>query len=216
MAIMINPIHYDFNPDGTIVRDDKETQLRNKMFNEFERGVINRVKHKLKEKYWMYIPQELMHNANIIVAGGCFASLMRGETPHDIDVFILDNERAKSLVKMHINSIKQKNPSSDLIKEGNMNYMDNESVEYTAFDVITKIQFITTKYKTREDLIKDFDMMHCCVSYVPYDDRLYITREVFDTIMKKEIRSNQKGVMEFVKPYRVNKMMDRGWSIGRN
>jgi hypothetical protein len=35
------------------------------------------------------------------------------------------------------------------------------------------------------------------------------------TIMKKEIRP-KSGVMELVKPYRIEKMKQRGWVVGRD
>jgi hypothetical protein len=131
-------------------------------------------------------------------------------------VFILNDNKTKGMVHTHIQQIRFKNPSSEIIKEGDTNYIDNDSIEYTAFDMITKLQFITTKYNTRKELVSHFDMVHCCVSYTPWDDKLYISRDVYDTIMKKEIRSNQAGIMELVKPHRIEKMKQRGWVIGRN
>jgi hypothetical protein len=154
-----------------------------------------------------------MYSKHIVIAGGCWTSLFHGETPHDIDVFILNDKKAKGMLHTHIQQVKFKNPSSEIIKEGSSNYMDNDSIEYTAFDTITKLQFITTKYPTRQKLVEHFDMVHCCVSYTPWDDKLYISRDVYDTIMSKEIRSNQAGIMELVKPHRIEKMKQRGWKV---
>ena len=194
---------------------DEEILSRDKTFSPYEQALITTAKQKLKQKYWMYIPSELMYSKHIVIAGGCWASLFHGDTPHDIDVFILDDMKAKQSVHKHIEEIKFKNPSSEIIKEGSSNYMDNDSIEYTAFDMISKLQFITTKYATRRELVAHFDMLHCCVSYTPWDDKLHISRDVYDTIMKKEIRA-QSGVMELVKPWRIEKMKERGWVIGRN
>jgi len=195
---------------------DEEILARDKTFGPYEQALINTAKQNLKQKYWMYIPSELMYSKNIVIAGGCWTSLFHGATPHDIDVFILNDKKTKDMVHKHIEQIKFKNPSSKIIKEGSSNYMDNDSIEYTAFDTITKLQFITTKYPTRQKLVEHFDMVHCCVSYTPWDDKLYISRDVYDTILKKEIRSNQKGIMELVKPHRIEKMKQRGWVVGRN
>jgi len=195
---------------------DEEILARDKTFGPYEQALITTAKQNLKQKYWMYIPSELMYSKHIVIAGGCWTSLFHGDTPRDIDVFILNDKKTKDMVHTHIQQVKFKNPSSEIIKEGSSNYMDNDSIEYTAFDTITKLQFITTKYPTRQKLVEHFDMVHCCVSYTPWDDKLYISRDVYDTIMKKEIRSNQSGVMELVKPYRITRMQERGWVVGRN
>lgn len=200
---------------GYVPLNHEEIIARDKTFSPYDQALINTAKINLKQKYWMYIPSELMYSKNIVIAGGCWTSLFHGEIPHDIDVFILNDNKTKGMVHTHIQQIRFKNPSSEIIKEGNTNYIDNDSIEYTAFDMITKLQFITTKYNTRKELVAHFDMMHCCVSYTPWDDKLYITRDVYDTIMKKEIRP-QSGVMELVKPWRIEKMKERGWVVGRN
>ena len=200
---------------GYVPLNDEEILARDKTFGPYEQALITSAKQRLKQKYWMYIPSELMYSKNIVIGGGCWTSLFHGDTPHDIDVFILNDEKTKDFVFKHIQQIKFKNPSSEIIKEGSANYIDNDSIEYTAFDMITKLQFITTKYNTRKELVSHFDMLHCCVSYTPWDDKLYITRDVYDTIMKKEIRP-KSGVMELVKPYRIDKMKQRGWVVGRN
>jgi hypothetical protein len=194
---------------------DEEILARDKTFGPYEQALITTAKQKLKQRYWMYIPSQLMYSKHIVIAGGCWTSLFHGDTPHDIDVFILDDMKAKQSVHKHIEQIKFKNPSSEIIKEGSSNYMDNDSIEYTAFDMISKLQFITTKYATRRELVAHFDMLHCCVSYTPWGDKLYISRDVYDTIMSKEIRA-QSGVMELVKPWRIEKMKERGWKVGRN
>jgi len=195
---------------GYVPLGHEEIEIRDKTFGPYEQALITGAKMKLKQKYWMYIPSELMYSKHIVIAGGCWASLFHGDTPHDIDVFILNDQNTKDLVHKHVEQIKFKNPSSEIIKEGSNNYMDNDSIEYTAFDMITKVQLITTKYNTRKELLDHFDMLHCCVSYTPWDDRLYITRDVYDTIIKKAIRP-QSGIWELVKPWRIDKMEKRGW-----
>jgi len=198
---------------GYVPLNDEEILARDKTFGPYEQAIITTAKQNLKQKYWMYIPSELMYSKHIVIAGGCWTSLFHGATPHDIDVFILNDKKTKDIVHTHVQQIKFKNPSSEIIKEGSSNYMDNDSIEYTAFDTITKLQFITTKYPTRQKLVEHFDMLHCCVSYTPWDDKLYISRDVYETIMSKEIRSNQAGIMELVKPHRIEKMKQRGWKV---
>ena len=210
------------NPNGSVTRqgfvddvlgiDYKHEQMaRNALFTDAEQAEIRNMKYVLKNNYLKFVPEKLMHNEKVVVAGGCFASFLNKELPHDIDIFILDDAKTKQYVKEYVDARILDKPG--LFKIGSSNYMDNDKIEYTAFDMNHKNQFVTTSYTTRAELIAHFDMVHCCVSYTPYNDRLYITREVFDTIKNTQIRSNQAGIMELVAPWRISKMEERGWKI---
>jgi hypothetical protein len=210
------------NPNGSVTRqgfvddvlgiDYKHEQMaRNALFTDAEQAEIRNMKYVLKNNYLKFVPEKLMHNEKVVVAGGCFASFLNKELPHDIDIFILDDAKTKEYVQYYVDDANQTRPG--LFKIGSTDYMNNDKIEFTAFDINHKNQFITTSYTTRAELIAHFDMVHCCVSYTPYNDRLYITREVFDTIKNTQIRSNQAGIMELVAPWRISKMEERGWKI---
>ena len=198
--------------DDTLGIDYKHEQMaRNALFTDAEQAEIRNMKYVLKNNYLKFMPRELGYNEKVVIAGGCFASFLNKELPHDIDVFILDDAKTKEYVRYYVDDASRGKP--DIFKIGSSNYMDNDKIEYTAFDMNNKLQFVTTKYTTRAELIAHFDMVHCCVSYTPYNDKLYITREVFDTIKNTQIRSNQCGIMELVAPWRISKMEERGWKI---
>ena len=210
------------NPNGSITRqgfvddvlgiDYKHEQMaRNALFTDAEQAEIREMKYVLKNNYLKFIPEKLIHNEKVVVAGGCFASFLNKELPHDIDIFILDDAKTKQYVKEYVDGVNQSGPG--LFKIGSTDYMNNDKIEFTAFDMNHKNQFVTTSYTTRAELIAHFDMVHCCVSYTPYNDKLYITRDVFDTIKNMQIRSNQCGIMELVAPWRISKMEERGWKI---
>jgi len=213
------------NPNGSITRQGyvttvdelysvdykSEQYARNALFTEAEQYEIRAMKSVLKNNYLKFMPRELGYNEKVVVAGGCFASFLNNELPHDIDVFILDDAKTKQYVRYYVDDVSRDSPGR--FKIGNSNYMDNDKIEYTAFDMNNKLQFVTTSYITRAKLIAHFDMVHCCVSYTPYNDKLYITREIFDVIKNTQIRSNQSGRMELIAPWRVEKMTRRGWRI---
>jgi len=210
------------NPNGSITRqgyvddtlgiDYKHEQMaRNALFTDAEQAEIRNMKYVLKNNYLKFVPEKLMHNEKVVVAGGCFASFLNKELPHDIDIFILDDAKTKQYVKEYVDARILDKPG--MFKIGSTDYMNNDKIEFTAFDMNHKNQFVTTSYTTRAELIAHFDMVHCCVSYTPYNDKLYITREVFDTIKNTQIRSNQCGIMELVAPWRIEKMTRRGWRI---
>jgi hypothetical protein len=210
------------NPNGSVTRqgyvddtlgiDYKHEQMaRNALFTDAEQAEIRNMKYVLKNNYLKFVPEKLMHNEKVVVAGGCFASFLNKELPHDIDVFILDDAKTKQYVKEYVDARILDKPG--MFKIGSTDYMNNDKIEFTAFDMNHKNQFVTTSYTTRAELIAHFDMVHCCISYTPYNDKLYITRDVFDTIKNTQIRSNQCGIMELVAPWRIEKMKARGWRI---
>jgi hypothetical protein len=188
-----------------------EHMARNALFTDAEQAEIRNMKYVLKNNYLKFVPEKLMHNEKVVVAGGCFTSFLHNELPHDIDIFILDDAKTKQYVKEYVDARILDKPG--MFKIGSTDYMNNDKIEFTAFDMNHKNQFVTTSYTTRAELIAHFDMVHCCVSYTPYNDKLYITREVFDTIKNTQIRSNQAGIMELVAPWRISKMEQLGWKI---
>ena len=188
-----------------------EQMARNALFTNAEQAEIRNMKYVLKNNYLKFLPEKLKYNEKVVVAGGCFASFLNKELPHDIDVFILDDANTKEYIRYYVDDLNQSKPG--LFKIGSTDYMNNDKIEFTAFDMNHKNQFVTTSYTTRAELIAHFDMVHCCVSYTPYNDKLYITRDVFDTIKNMQIRSNQCGIMELVAPWRISKMEERGWKI---
>ena len=133
----------------------------------------------------------------LIIAGGCFASFLNGEEPRDFDVFLLEDEYNRKLAKGVADSYKSEDPiqipiskvpvnppgantiagyislgpkKNDRVRVGNSNYMENDKIEQTVFFQDSKFQYITTQYKTREELVKHFDFRHCC--FAPLDSRI--------------------------------------------
>lgn len=70
-----------------------------------------------------------------------------------------------------------------------------------------KHQFIFSKFATRNELLDSFDFLHCTASY--HLGKLYISRRVYDAILKKELRMNTPKSV--IKPNRVKKYEDRGY-----
>lgn len=140
----------------------------------------------------------------VVMAGGCFTSWYHKEPVKDIDVFILDNTYIADAL---FECVKQ---DVYRFKVGNSSYMSNAKVSYTAFDTTTQIQYIVSEYKTREELLDHFDLVHDCISFV--ENKLYITREAFDAMRTKTLKNNKGN-----KPadWRINKfLIDRGFRIG--
>ena len=209
--------------------------IRNRLFTEAEREEITNAKHKIA---LMFAQHRLAEERAIpfkydkmVIAGGCFASLLNQEPINDIDIFLLDDDINRDLAQGMAKSYEVDQPvmiqtsgssantisgyislspkkNNNHVRIGNSNYMDNDKIERTIFFKDSRMQYITTKYKTREELINHFDFKHCCVSYDITKDKLYITRETYDLIKSKKLVQNSDRIPA---TWRFNKFQERGW-----
>ena len=252
-------IGMNYNPNGTIMHDMPELDaeqsekdeyvrtlgLRTRLFTEAEREEITNAKHKIVLMFAKHrlaeekaIPFKL---DKIVIAGGCFASVLNNEPIKDIDVFLLDDDYNRVLANGMAESYRSDEPvtvfpqpprgvltgaigqaganvvtgsislapkKNKRVRIGNSNYMDNTQIEQTVFFEDSRMQYITTKYKTREELVNHFDFKHCCVSYDFTKDKLYITREVYDLIKSKKLVQNSDRIPA---QWRFEKFQGRGW-----
>lgn len=142
-----------------------------------------------------------------VLAGGCFTSWYHGETPKDYDVFILNWTKGKLDLELL---------SEDRYKVGDANYLNAMNHKAKIVDVVldkkTNVQYIMTQYKTREELIKNFDVEHACVSYTPTDDKLYISPLTFDCIKNKKLLAHN-GDIKSVAAWRLHKFGLKGFTV---
>lgn len=144
-----------------------------------------------------------------VIAGGYFTSIMHKEAPKDIDIFIIDPPR--DLDSWLISRYGLNNNISSYKKQSSA-YIKNDMIKHV-YDFGHKIesvpvQIIVTKYKTREELISHFDYAHCCVSYYPETDKLYMSEKTYKAIIEKRlVVNNPTSVVE----WRKNKFLKRGF-----
>lgn len=167
---------------------------------------------------------------NCVFAGGFFSSSLLNEEYNDIDLFILNSDRnyyqellchynkARGDLESALspNVFSQENYKNDRWtfrnNEKSNNYLNNDSVIYTAFDHATRVQYILTRHKSRQELLADFDMSHCTVSYVHGAARnLYITRKAFDAIKNRKIIPHNRVSYGKMKLGRMAKLIKNGW-----
>lgn len=179
--------------------DDLKSQL-------FEANEIEHVKE-TKGFLEEIIPDWVKSNSYVVVAGGCFASRFQSEIIKDIDIFVLGSSSPVEEQRMHETIKNKMRLSFPSITDKTVDYVrDNKAVSEVWTDTRSRIQFIFTHHKTREDLVKDFDYVHCMTSY--YLHRLYITRKIYEAIIhKKLIVNNDKNIQE----WRRNKFLNRGY-----
>lgn len=182
---------------------DKNQDLISTLFSKEQIDIIKNAKAYVEEA----IPDWVKSNAYVVVAGGCFASRMQFEKVKDIDIFVLGHSDPIEQTRMH-EAIKRKMLfSMPAIDDKTDSYArGNDAVKEVWTDNERKMQFIFTNHKSRQDLIADFDYVHCMTSY--HLHKLYITRQTYDAIISKHlIVNNKKNIRE----WRTQKFTDRGY-----
>ena len=144
---------------------------------------------------------ELIKMDGIIIAGGMFTSLITHHKIKDIDVFLLANPVLKGFVEDRI--------GKSFVK-GDSDYLGNPMIEdvYVEKGSNVPIQFIFTKYRTREELIKHFDYKHCCISYDVLAQKLFVSPYNYACAKQKKLIVNN---LTNIKPYREDKFLRKGF-----
>lgn len=154
------------------------------------------------------LPDWIKQNSDIVVAGGVWASALQDENFKDVDIFVLGDPSYPDLHERKQTAIRELMKAwIPSVENNTLEYVrNNDKVDEVWTAKKHKFQIIFTKHQTRKDLINDFDYVHCMTSYS--EGRLYITRKIYDAIIKKRlIVQNSKNIQE----WRENKFIDRGY-----
>lgn len=144
---------------------------------------------------------------NFILSGGAIASAIQGQSVNDFDFYLKPN-KDKSVFEKFENPI---GLFYHAVKEIDPKYMemtdktDGKVITANAITLKKDVQLI--KIIGFEDRKKSFDFVHC----LPYYDwdKLYISRQQYDSIVKKELIPNE-GIEP--KKHRIDKFKKRGWT----
>lgn len=196
----IQPIHISGAKLGSIVMDEIATTTQKFSDNDIARigDLKRRAKNLITQMLRVQDPFFGMINKDkFVLAGGCFTSWYHGESPKDHDVFILGCNGTK------LRPDQWSQMSDDRYEFGDANYLNAMNHKAKIVDVVldkkTNVQYIMTQYKTREELIKHFDVEHACVSYTPADDKLYINPLAFDCIKNKKLMAHDGNISHWRK-----------------
>lgn len=187
--------------------------LKNKLFTKYENDLLLSIKNKVRQDFHSSLKYVYPDPRNCIVAGGYFASLINdpANSYNDLDIFILEPPYKGN--HAGINAFKQDQYFTDITSTGN--YIANDSKIVAVFsDTRSKHQYIFTKYATRQEVIKNFDFVHCMISYEPSlkednGDKLFLTRQMYDAALKKLLIPNKPA--DQIRSKRWNKFRERGY-----
>lgn len=148
-----------------------KTQLITENFTSIEVDKISILKNYAKDYRSKCFGK--FHGEHLVIAGGCFTSLLNQEPPNDIDCFIIDDvdsiysEWLQDLVddkRIVVSNPTEKYTSSmDALSKKIIGVYNDTLNSYTARGL--NLQYIYTTYKTREQLLADFDFEHDKISY---------------------------------------------------
>lgn len=199
------------------IDNQKNAELKQKYFSAKDQLLINDVKTSLYNIFSSQSPIPLRLLENAIVAGGCFASMFHSRNPNDYDIFILQGDPNDMKLKNNIINSQLEDDKEWKHDSNDGNYLQNPNIESVfSFEHNTgyhmKFQYIFTKFKTREELLNDFDFVHCCTSMTlkPNDLQLYITPTTYESIRDKVLKKNPNCNRK-PKQWRIDKFLSRGW-----
>jgi hypothetical protein len=187
-------------------KEEPKIDPKMKLFSYAEQFQIMEVKKSIRSHIEKHMPIHQFDMSSVVIAGGCFASMLNGEVVKDFDVFLLESETNRAALASIETIENGLNPN--VIKVSGSEYMNNDKIEKVVTFGSNAIQYISTKYKNRLELIEHFDFKHCCVSYDYKVDRLFITRETFDLIKSKTLEPNTDKAPAY---WRYEKFWQRGW-----
>ena len=153
---------------------------------------------------------------NCIITGGAIASCFHSEKINDIDLYAKDQTSLNALKSYILESMK------DNIKEMKRYDIEdaNDPIPPAKTHMITNnavtmkgdLQFVYLD--TADQCRLKFDFIHCMPWFDIKTQKLYISRDQYDSIATKMLIRNPHS--ENVKFRRVDKYINRGWGIDKN
>lgn len=185
------------------------------MFTESEQYEIEVVKGQAQKKLRELIAdlptQSYPYFKDMILTGGCFASLFHGESPKDWDVYLRDIDTAQEFDGMVMGDVTM----MALVKDVNPAYrvatkVRSKVITENAVTFKNQLQVITNNDKTGR---KSFDFIHCMPYFDMATQKLFISRLQYDCIKKKNLVKNPDHARE-LSQHRIDKFISRGWNLG--
>lgn len=188
------------------------------MFTTEKRNHCLTAKNEFSNKYTIssFTLAPMLHR--MVYAGGAFASILLSERPRDIDLFILssvekDYRCIDNFLSVNKWKINQKFNKDNLRSSG---YPINEHIEQVwkctssrnnfDYDII----FTDYSHDKPEEVVNNFDYMHCKVWY--HSGRLNLTEKVYNAIVEMKLIPSSDI---FIRADRKKKFIDRGWKADK-
>lgn len=172
------------------------------------------------------------------IAGGAVASLIKGETPKDYDIFFddvkalnkilkyyVDNhnlryEGTNSNYKLSINSDENKiglflNTNKEFVKSGEENNAEMNPVVFSRYAVTfpKNYQIIIDSDNEKSKSVDRFDFVHSMGYFHPYKNKLFVKEMTLEAIKQNKLVYNSLGTNPIGSAKRLLRFIKRGWDI---
>lgn len=160
----------------------------------------------LKQKF-----DELNHPfmvKDMFLSGGAIATALQGGVPNDFDIYCKTATQTVTISNYF-------KTNTDNVADVSENYQeflgqDGKMITTHAITMNNKLQFITNKFGTPEEIRNSFDYVHC-KPYLDFDTgKLYISKEQYDACTQKRLIVNNPDVVTI---RRRDKFVERGYYI---
>ena len=144
---------------------------------------------------------------NIILSGGCIASLLQGQQPKDWDFYFTDfimMDRMATHLKGQRQYIADVDPKYLEVLGDN-----GKMITANAITMKDTSSFITMISGTADQIKMSFDYVHCTPHYSIKEKKLYISPKQYAAGKNKVLLVNNAGL---IKEYRESKFRERGYT----
>lgn len=139
-----------------------------------------------------------------IIAGGCIASLMLGEEINDYDIFF-DSKEAVDIVTAYYLEL-----GIDITRNGTTGSYLPLFHSHNAISLSNDVQLIKKFYGTPEDVVREFDFVHCRGYY--YQGKVDISHSVRSSVSTKTLAYSLSDypINSLVRAF---KFVEKGWKL---
>jgi hypothetical protein len=150
------------------------------------------------------ITSSLLDVYDCVVTGGCIASMLLGEKVNDFDIYFRSDVAASKIrhavVKMY--PLKEKSPGMPL---------SILAITPNSVTLSNKTQLITRFTGTPEEIISNFDFVHC-TNYWTKKEGLVLNQPALESLLAKDLKycGSKFPICSII---RTKKFIRRGWKI---
>ncbi len=169
---------------------------------------------------------------HVFIAGGCLASMIRGDEPKDFDFFLNSKDALYKVVEYFVN---QHNQRSYVDRELSVSIWDDGKVTFSVPGGYTKqkgesktdpvrfsptditfpnnLQLIVVGAETEREIISKFDFVHTMSYYKPNTDEFFMGEDAFNASVSNRLVYNIADPNPIGAAKRMLRFVQRGWEI---
>ena len=150
---------------------------------------------------------------HLFVTGGAFSSLLNDDPLKDIDVYFKNHATMVAITEFLLSHEKDIQEVDEQYREVECWKIPGKMVTEKSITMNNKFSFITMNYGSPAEIKASFDFLHCTPHFEPAENKMYISRAQYDSIVTKTLVVNNP---EKVTTWRTEKFSQRGWKVDRD